>query len=40
MAFRHVGNWSKAAAGSMITRLRLNNWQTPYGVDVDTYSPE
>ncbi len=37
--FRHVGNWSKEAAGNMITRLRMNNWQTPFGVNVNTYIP-
>jgi hypothetical protein len=38
--FKHVGNWSKDAAGDMISRLKMNNWRAPYGVIPATYKPK
>ena len=37
--FRQVGTWQFDAASKMISRLAMNNWRIPYGVEVRTYRP-
>ena len=37
--FLHVGEWSFDAASKMISRLAMNRWQVPRGVDPETYRP-
>ena len=37
--FRQVGTWQFDAASKMISRLAMNNWRVPYGVEVRTYRP-
>lgn len=37
--FLHVGEWSFDAASKMISRLAVNRWQVPRGVDPETYRP-
>lgn len=37
--FLHVGEWSFDAASKMISRLSMNHWQVPRGVDPETYRP-
>lgn len=37
--FLHVGEWSFDAASKMISRLSMNRWQVPRGVDPETYRP-
>lgn len=38
--FQRVGTWSFEAASKMITRLSINHWMLPHGVDPYTYKPE
>ncbi len=37
--FKHVGEWSKAEASKLITRIASNGWRTPIGIDPATYIP-
>lgn len=37
--FRQVGTWQFSAAAKMISRLAVNNWRLPYGLDAKTYKP-
>lgn len=37
--FLHVGNWPFEAASSMISRMSVNRWQPPPGVNPATYIP-
>ena len=37
--FRHVGGWPFDAAKKMISRIAMNKWMTPRGVDPATYDP-
>ena len=37
--FTHVGEWSKAEASKMITRIAANGWRTPIGIDPAGYIP-
>lgn len=37
--FLHVGLWSFEDASKMITRISVNNWFVPRGIDVKTYQP-
>lgn len=37
--FRHVGTWSFDAASRMITRISMNGWRVPKGVDPAAYDP-
>ena len=37
--FYHVGEWSFDAASKMISRIAVNNWYVPKGIDVKTYRP-
>ena len=37
--FRQVGTWQFDAASKMISRLAMNNWRVPYGVEVRNYRP-
>ena len=38
--FRQVGTWQFEDANKMISRLAMNNWRIPHGVDANTYRPE
>ncbi len=38
--FRDVENWPRDAARKMISRLALNHWKVPRGVNPKTYRPE
>lgn len=38
--FKHVGEWSKEAAGKLIDRISANNWHIPRGITPQTYVPE
>ena len=37
--FRHVGGWPFDAARKMISRIAMNKWMIPRGVDPATYDP-
>ena len=37
--FYHVGLWSFEDASKMITRISLNNWFLPRGIDPQQYQP-
>ena len=37
--FRQVGTWQFEAASKMISRLAMNNWFVPFGVNVREYKP-
>jgi len=37
--FQHAGQWTFKQAQSMMARLSANNWQTPNGVNAETYEP-
>lgn len=37
--FRHVGGWPFDAAKKMISRIAMNKWMIPRGVDPATYDP-
>lgn len=37
--FGHVGTWSFDAASRMISRISMNGWRVPKGVDPATYDP-
>ena len=37
--FRHVGGWPFDAAKKMISRIAMNKWMVPRGVDPSTYDP-
>ena len=37
--FRAVGTWEFAAANKMISRISMNGWMVPRGVDPETYVP-
>lgn len=37
--FYHVGEWSFEAASKMISRIAVNSWCVPRGIDVKTYQP-
>ena len=37
--FLHVGMWSFDAASKMITRISMNNWFLPRGIDPENYQP-
>ncbi len=38
--FRHVGEWTFAAANSMISRIHANDWRVPFGIDPAEYRPD
>ncbi|QUY64274.1 DEAD/DEAH box helicase [Helcococcus kunzii] len=38
--FLHVGTWQFDDANKMISRISMNNWSVPYGVNPSTYKPE
>ncbi len=38
--FYHVGTWSFEAASAMITRISINNWCLPRGLDAKNYQPK
>jgi superfamily II DNA or RNA helicase len=35
--FQHVGTWNFGKADRLITKMALNNWRIPYGIDPKTY---
>lgn len=37
--FMHVGEWTFQEASKMISRLSMNNWGMPFGLDPQTYIP-
>ena len=37
--FVHVGSWSKEAATRMISRISMNRWMVPHGINPATYDP-
>ncbi len=37
--FKHVGTWQFEDANSMISRISMNGWLTPRGIDPATYDP-
>lgn len=37
--FRHVGTWQFDDASNMISRISMNGWRTPRGIDPATYDP-
>lgn len=37
--FLHVGMWSFDIASKMITRISMNNWMLPRGIDAKNYQP-
>ena len=37
--FKHVGGWSKEAANKMISRISMNRWMVPRGVNPASYDP-
>ena len=37
--FRQVGTWTFEQANSMISRLSINNWRVPFGMNVAAYRP-
>lgn len=37
--FQHVGTWTFESASKMISRISMNNWHIPAGVDPVTYMP-
>lgn len=38
MGFKHVGMWQFEKASKLISRIALNNYKIPTGIDVNTYS--
>lgn len=38
--FRHVGQWTKDQATTLISLIADNHWRTPYQIDPSTYKPE
>ena len=38
--FQHVGTWTFEDASKMMSRISMNNWRIPPGVDPITYAPE
>lgn len=38
--FKHVGAWKFETASKMISRISMNNWRVPAGVDPQTYKGE
>lgn len=38
--FQHVGTWTFEDASKMMSRISMNNWRIPHGVDPITYAPE
>lgn len=37
--FRHVGEWTKEQASSMMSRIAMNRWIVPRGIDPQRYVP-
>lgn len=37
--FKHVGTWQFDDASNMISRISMNGWRTPRGIDPATYDP-
>lgn len=37
--FLHVGKWTFESASKMISRISMNNWVVPNGIDPKTYMP-
>lgn len=38
MGFKHVGMWQFEKASKLISRIALNNYKIPNGIDINTYS--